>query len=137
MKRTRLLAPAVALSFLLLISLWTPASAQEDTYVLEYTEVFGKGSRAPVPFPHQGHVDALGEEGCGACHHVYDEDSGKLEYVEGEYASCAECHGAAKQGSTPALREALHGNCTGCHRKMIRKHETTGPVTCGECHKKK
>jgi len=117
-------------------SLWAPCHAQEDTYLFEKTDVFGKLTRAPVPFDHAAHAEALEDPGCGACHHVYDEDAGALEYVEGEETGCAECHGAKKQGSTPSLRQAFHGNCTGCHREMSKEHRATGPVTCGECHKK-
>ncbi len=137
MKQSKLLSLTAAALFLLLTATSSPVSAQEDTYVLEYTDVFGKLSRAPVDFDHETHMDALDEEGCGACHHVYDEDSGKLIDADGEETSCTDCHGAKKDGSTPSLREAFHGNCTGCHRTMAKHHEKTGPVTCGECHKKK
>jgi hypothetical protein len=132
MKRSRLFALAAALVPLFFIAPWSPAHAQEDTFDLEYTEVFGKLSRPVVSFPHLLHEEALGWERCGACHHVYNEDTGELEHVEGDYTSCAECHGARKVGNTPALREAFHGNCTGCHREM-----RAGPVTCGECHIKR
>ena len=122
---------------LLVAALCTPVSAQEDTYLFEYKDVFGKLTRAPVPFDHETHADALEEEGCGACHHVYNEDTGTLEYEEGEETTCTDCHGAKKEGSTPGLRQAFHGSCTGCHRALLKEHKSTGPVTCGECHKKK
>ncbi len=132
MKRSRLFALAAALVPLFFIAPWGPAHAQEDTFDLEHTEVFGKLSRPVVSFPHLLHMDALDHD-CGVCHHAYpvlNKDTGKLEQVEGDVdASCAECHGPRKVGNTPALREAFHGNCTGCHREM-----RAGPVTCGECH---
>jgi hypothetical protein len=133
--RTYLLFFVVAL-FLTAGPLSLPGVAQEDTYVFEYAEVFGSLSRAPVSFDHSAHMERLEKEGCGACHHVVDKDSGKLEYVEGEESTCSECHSAQKNGSTPGLREAFHGKCTGCHRQMSKHHQKTGPVTCGECHKK-
>jgi hypothetical protein len=35
------------------------------------------------------------------------------------------------------LREAYHGTCTVCHRRLIQsRSEGSGPTTCGECHRK-
>jgi len=131
----RILLAAAAL-LLLLSASWGTALAQEDIIVIEQTEVLGALSRPPVTFHHQEHVEALDDD-CGAGHHVYDEDAGKLVPADGDESACTDCHGAKKQGSAPALREAYHGNCTGCHRAMAKEHKETGPVTCGECHKKK
>jgi hypothetical protein len=117
------------------ISLSSFVQAQEDTYRLAHTEVFGKLRRPPVDFDHEAHVDALEGQGCGACHHAPDPKTGKLVYVEDEEAACSECHGRKKDKSTPALREAFHGSCTVCHRKMIKDNKNfKGPTTCGECH---
>ena len=44
-------------------------------------------------------------------------------------------HVAKEQEDVPALREAFHGSCTGCHRKMGKAEGMfKGPTTCGECH---
>ncbi len=110
------------------------AMAQEAT--LAHEDVFNKLQRPPVPFDHDIHMDTLSEPGCGACHHEYDDEKGRLIPVEDDGTSCTECHGAKKDGSTPALREAYHGNCTVCHRSMAKSGEKAGPVTCGGCHKK-
>lgn len=111
------------------------AQAQEEFYRIEHKDVFGKLRRPAIDFAHEDHVDALEETGCGACHHTPDETSGKLVYIEDEEVSCSECHTAKKDGDTPALREAFHGSCNGCHRQMIKKTENfKGPTTCGECH---
>lgn len=111
------------------------ATAQEDVYRLSYSEIFGKLRRPAIDFAHEDHVVALEEQGCGACHHAPDPNTGQLVYVEDEEVSCIECHGAKEEDKTPALREAFHISCTGCHRQMGKtSKDFKGPTTCGECH---
>ncbi len=109
------------------------ALAQDDSYEIAYEEVYGKKQRPAVTFPHGLHMEVLD---CGECHHEYDEDEGKLVPVEDPFEGCTGCHGAEKEDNEPALREAFHGQCTGCHRKTIKQGEDSGPTTCGECHKR-
>jgi hypothetical protein len=117
------------------VSLSSLVQAQEDSYRIGDTQVFGKLRRPAVAFNHEAHANALEDQGCGACHHAPDPKTGKLVYVEDEEAACSECHGRKKDESIPALREAFHGSCTACHRKMIKeKKNFKGPTTCGECH---
>lgn len=123
-------------SFFLLTYPGGLAFAQDDEIVLEHDDVFGTLQRPPVTFPHDLHMGSLDEEGCGACHHVYDEEEGTLVPVDDPDEGCVECHGAEKEGDQPALREAFHTSCTGCHREMAKQGKDTGPRTCGECHKK-
>ena len=112
------------------------APAKKDCVEIGHREVFGKLQRPPVIFPHELHMSSLDKEGCGACHHVYDKSKGKLVPVDDDGTFCKKCHGAKRSGNTPGLREAFHGQCTGCHRDLIRKEKKTGPTTCGECHRK-
>ena len=119
---------------LLLVGSAARVAAQESTYEIGHTEVFGKLRRQPVFFDHDLHMDVDEEAGCGACHHVYDEKAGRLVDADGEETACTECHGAKRKGHTPSLREAFHGNCTGCHRARLKAGESAGPTTCGECH---
>ena len=115
----------------------SPSLAQEETYMLADEDIFGKLRRPAVVFQHEIHTDILSDEDCITCHHDEDENTGKLIYTEGEEQSCKECHAAYKEGDKPALREAFHGSCTICHRRLIKKKEQkTGPTTCGECHTK-
>ena len=109
--------------------------AQDDEYNLAYADVFGKLRRPQVRFSHAIHSDKLADAGCGVCHHSPDENADKLVYIAGEELNCSECHGDQKENQIPALREAFHGSCTGCHRKMVRiDNRTVGPTTCGGCH---
>ena len=112
-------------------------AAQEESYELGHEDVFGTLQRPPVDFPHDRHIDALEEEGCGFCHHVFDEDAGVLVPVDDPDTGCTECHGAKKDGDKPALRQAFHGMCTVCHRDVRKAGQASPPVTCGECHKKR
>jgi hypothetical protein len=111
-----------------------PGAGDEEMMEIGHEDVFGRLKRPPVQFPHDLHMEALEDPGCGACHHAPDPDTGKLVYVEGEETGCIECHQAGKQDGTPALREAYHGSCNTCHRQRIRARMPSGPTTCGECH---
>lgn len=108
---------------------------QKDSVKIGHTEVFGELQRPQVMFPHELHMSSLDEQGCGACHHVYDRSRGKLVPADDDGTFCKRCHGAENKGRTPGLREAFHGQCTGCHRRRIREEKKAGPTTCGECHR--
>ena len=95
-----------------------------------------KTNRPAPEFDHTLHEEALEEAGCGACHHVFDDEKNRLVYAEGEELACIECHLETAQGTILAIREANHASCTACHRDLKKQKETAGPTTCGECHKK-
>jgi len=116
----------------------TVSIAQEDIYILAHENIFGKLRRPPVMFSHEDHTKTLEDEGCGTCHHLQDEESGRLVYVEGEELSCWECHGPKKEKQMPtSLQKAYHGSCTACHREFKKqKRPDSGPATCGGCHVK-
>ena len=69
-----------------------------------------------VRFSHEMHT--LVAENCATCHHNSE---------EGQTPACTECH-----GTSSGLKDAYHGQCIGCHKKM-----EMGPVGCTECHMKK
>ncbi len=115
--------------------------AQDDVMVIFHKDVFKRPERPPVVFTHEKHVEALGDESCAKCHHVYDEEKHELVYEEGEETGCADCHGfkdekMADGSIKPSLMNAYHINCIKCHRELAKAHKETGPYTCGECHKK-
>ena len=98
--------------------------------VLEVLETTG------VTFQHKKHEEKLKDQGCGICHHIGDDKQQKSIPTEDETVSCMDCHQVKKTGHIRALRQAYHGSCNKCHRKMKKEGKTTGPTTCGECHKK-
>ncbi len=117
------------------LTAWTVSIAQEAEYILAHQDIFGKLRRPAVTFSHEIHSEALESDGCGICHHVPDDQSGKLVYAEGEELACKECHVRLQDNQIPALREAYHGNCTACHRRLIKDGQPqSGPTTCGGCH---
>lgn len=128
---------SVIVVILIFVSGVSRLGAQSSTDIIADNDIFGELQRFPAKFSHDLHMDALSDQGCGVCHHVYDEKAGKLVYEEGEESGCNTCHGLKKVGRMPALREAFHGSCTACHRKMHKNNMTAGPVTCGECHPKR
>lgn len=136
MKKTGSMILILLCACLIAASLIQYAGAQESSYRIAYTDVFGKLRRPSIEFDHATHEEALEKQGCGACHHAPDEDSGKLVYIQDEEVSCSECHSTTDQDGAPALREAFHSSCTGCHRQMKKEQNAfKGPTTCGECHR--
>lgn len=93
-------------------------------------------SHASIQFDyalHHRHDQAEDGE-CKACHHVYDEEQGKLIYKEGEESACHNCHTEQDQGRTLSLRNASHHDCVNCHTARATKGEKSGPTLCVGCH---
>lgn len=133
-------APAPLVFLTVLIGLVAAGSArlaaQEDTLVLDSTEVFTDRQRPPVTFNHAIHFDAYPD--CVQCHHIFEYPNGKKKNVwDGEAQQCSECHVRDREEKRLPLMKAYHVNCTGCHRDLAKKGEKTGPVICGECHIRK
>jgi hypothetical protein len=117
-----------------LLFLWGQrVEAQTELIILEHKGVFKEPQRPPVNFFHERHAEIYSD--CKACHHNYEYKNGVRENTwNGEPQDCSQCHKAEKVGKTPALREAFHQNCTGCHGRLTKTGMVSGPATCGECH---
>lgn len=106
--------------------------AQPETIVIKNPEVFKKVQRPAVTFPHERHLETLE---CLDCHHRYEKGKNVLEEDALEEGNadirCANCH---NQDSRLGLRHAYHRLCTGCHAKMGKAGQKTGPRMCGGCH---
>jgi hypothetical protein len=90
-----------------------------ETLTLDHlTEIY-----QPLEFSHGMH--SLISEDCATCHH---------HSPAGLTPSCNKCHqvSAAQGASMPALKDAYHRQCIGCH-----KEAGTGPTGCMECHVKR
>ncbi len=90
---------------------------------------------------HRRHVAALADQdkedqSCQLCHHVYDEETKKLEYRKGKEEACSDCHGAVDDGDNPSLQHAAHDACVNCHLKRHKQGAdvATGPLECEGCH---
>jgi len=107
-----------------------PAYAQEDiTHVGD--SAFENPMRPPVRFHHDAHNERAGIIECSACHHSY-KDGEKQENADSIGIECSECHFSKDRNNTIVLIRAYHGQCAGCHAE-----KKSGPIMCGDCHKKK
>jgi len=86
-----------------------------------------------VEFPHMEHIELLGEEACGQCHHLHK--------VGDEGTPCSECH---RDMYLPTRFfnhlfhvEVLDGreSCQECHAAGLPKAAATAKP-CSECHRK-
>jgi len=128
---------SVMLFCLFLTGAWQSGSfAQSEETENISIYIFSNKQRPAPAFDHKLHEDAFDDGGCAACHHVLDEEKGKLVYEEEEADACIECHAAQAEEGIPAIREAYHESCTVCHRQMIKSEKKAGPTTCGQCHSK-
>ena len=126
MKKTR-----IYLVIILVVSmgLLVTAYSQEDMEFVD-NSAFPNPQRVPSFFNHEAHNEAAEIDACNECHHIY-EDGVLLADESSEGTMCSECHDLKAAGQQPGLMKAFHTNCKGCH--MERK---SGPVMCGQCHKK-
>jgi hypothetical protein len=119
---------ALPLMIAIVFSLTTAWSQDEMTVV--DNSVFDNPQRSPSMFVHDEHNETAGIDECSECHHVY-EDGELVEDESSEDMRCSDCHDLAKSDDQPALMNAFHANCKGCHEA-----EGKGPIMCGECHVK-
>ncbi len=121
----------VFISLALCIVFLIPGHSQEDMRYVS-PDPFIKPRRPPAVFQHDEHNELAEIEDCYVCHHVYDENGKLMEDESSEDQSCSECHELARSGNKPALMNACHTNCKGCH-----KEQKKGPLMCGQCHVKR
>jgi len=125
MKKKILLIAALTSAGLILL---TSARSQEDMQFVG-ADAFFRPRRPPAVFRHDTHNESAGIEACQECHHVYDDSGKPVEDESSEDQRCSECHGVKRSGNKPALMNAFHSNCKGCH-----KQQKKGPLMCGQCH---
>jgi hypothetical protein len=77
-----------------------------------------------VPFSHRPHFG--GEGDCVVCHHESRPPA--------RMQPCRDCHDGP-DGSVLSARDAFHGSCIGCHHRLLRAGQDTGPARrCSGCH---
>ncbi len=99
----------------------------ENKIGIAHTEVFGKLERPQVIFDHQKHVETLNKEkqGCDTCHSLDEWKEFKFDFPK-----------EVKKKDKESVMNAYHDECIECHKKRYKEDKKTGPVTCGDCHKK-
>jgi hypothetical protein len=86
-------------------------------------------------FDHYRHINEM-EQGCGTCHHVYDEQQKKLVYNKGDETSCGGCHKDTDDAKAESLRKVGHTSCIGCHvEKSLAAETKMDPYSCKGCHR--
>jgi len=97
-------------------------------------EVYARSAERPAAlFTHKSHVrsEKHKESTCSKCHHTYQKNKMLSSRILGQ--ECSDCHLKEKRGYQKklSLRNAYHQMCIDCHQQ-----ENSGPLACGECHKK-
>jgi len=86
---------------------------------------------------HYRHIKASDEK-CDRCHHIYDEKTEKLVYIEGQENPCRDCHREETTGNRSSFRLAAHQSCVDCHLEVssTRPDDRVGPQSCRGCHER-
>ena len=92
-------------------------------------------AKKPAHFPHAEHQKNFK---CTECHHTKDAAGKQIPLPEGaEVQKCETCHN--HEMANPKLnsfKNAAHGLCKECHKKMAAEHPKA-PTKCNGCHIKK
>lgn len=114
-----------------LVFLWISGALSQDEVIVLTHEELGAHERPPVKFNHEKHQEVVSE--CTRCHHDYDE---YMNNVGSEGQACSECHDKSNGKSTVSLLRAFHVQCKECHEVLLARGDKSGPIMCGQCHKK-
>jgi hypothetical protein len=98
-----------------------------DIIEIDSLKVFGKLERPSVTYLHNAHTDAVEKKGkdCTVCH-LMDTEKNRL---SSKYMRLEDT-------SKKAVMDIYHTNCIECHNATRRAGEKSGPVECGNCHRK-
>ena len=92
-------------------------------------------TRPSVDFLNRYHDSHMENLQCLDCHHKYVDGKNVLDEDELEEGNpnilCSSCH---NEKSKIKFTRAFHEECIGCHDRLSKEGEKTGPSLCGECH---
>jgi hypothetical protein len=140
----RIVTIMAAVSFFFVAAIYAGTKVAD---VIELKAPYEK-TRSSVTFTHKKHVEDY-NIGCGECHH--DDKGQPLTDLkeDDDVQRCVDCHskpgelkGKKAEGLSTAEKleyhaNAMHENCSGCHRQYNRENKTTAaPVKCTDCHPK-
>jgi len=102
-------------------------AARHDIVTIDEMTAFGKLERTPVQFPHDLHIQSLKvqKKECTVCHLVMENGRLSSKYMR------------LKDTDKKAVMDIYHENCLTCHKEKAVAGTASGPVTCGECHRRK
>jgi hypothetical protein len=98
---------------------------KENTFIIARTDIFGQLQRPGVFFNHGLHTRTYKADGCSTCHKR--DAAGQLSFSR---------LFVNYQKGKESVRDSFHDQCIGCHRQRLQEHRKSGPVTCGNCHRK-
>ncbi len=111
---------------------WTePDGKRPDVITIDAMKVFGDLERPAVSFLHDRHTEALSPKGqdCSVCH-LKETDSRGQERLSIKFKRLQDT-------DRNEVMSIYHNNCIQCHTDVASEGEKSGPLTCGECHRKK
>ncbi len=92
-------------------------STSQNTPAADIT-LNGGGKRGEVHFPHQKHIDTLGD--CNVCHDLYPNTAGIIDALKAQ--------GKLRE------KQVMNEQCIQCHRTAKKEGKSSGPTTCSKCH---
>jgi len=115
------------------------SKSRADVIMIDTLKVFGYLEKPEVTFLHDAHTEALKKQGkdCLACHLPRSNSIPGLfkEAVEG-IDPLSPKFKRLEDTARQEVMDIYHKFCIDCHTDMGAKDVKTGPVECGECHKK-
>jgi len=127
-KINRVIAYTAVFSVFLLVETFA-AFSQENIKTVN-DSAFKKRTRPQVAFSHDAHNEKALIDECNVCHHMF-ENGKPLDDDDSIGMECSECHYSKTQDAVADLIRVYHLQCSGCHLQ-----QKSGPVVCGECHRK-
>ncbi len=101
-------------------------AARPDLITMDDLASFGPLERPAVQFPHDLHTKALAEQNkdCNACHPAREDGRPSRLFMR------------LADTTRDELEALYHLHCLECHTNDQDGGETSGPVACGECHRR-
>ena len=96
-----------------------------DIITIATLQQFGDLERPPVIYLHEQHSDAVEKQNkdCSVCH-LKQDDRQSIKFKR------------LKDTTKSRIMDLYHTECIDCHNQSAAAGQKSGPVTCGQCHRK-
>ncbi|MBN2227258.1 MAG: cytochrome C [candidate division Zixibacteria bacterium] len=97
-----------------------------DLVTIDGMTVFGPLERPAVTFPHDLHTQAVRDQGkdCGLCHQNREDGTLYDMFMRTENID------------EKTVMDLYHDKCIACHQETADAKRPSGPITCGDCHRR-
>ena len=101
-------------------------TARSDLILMDDLATYAPLARPAVQFPHDLHTAALARQNqdCSSCHPTREDGRPSRLFMRLADTSPAQ------------LEELYHNHCLDCHTRSRERGEASGPVACGQCHRR-